>query len=73
MRRARNEAANGAVLNLGRVLRAYRLLSEIEQRELGKAIGIGASTLCRIELGYAPDGFTLTKILDWLMRRPDHE
>ena len=63
-------AANKGVqaMNLGIVLRKYRLMMELDLRSLARDIGIGASTLMRIEHGYDPDFRTFKKIFDWLSR-----
>lgn len=48
------------------VLRKWRIMSELSQRETAKEIGINVSTLCRIENGEGMDGKTLAKVLVWL-------
>jgi transcriptional regulator with XRE-family HTH domain len=53
-------------MKLGKVIRKYRVTSELTLRDVGKEIGIGAATLMRIEQGRDPDGSTLAKILAWL-------
>ena len=53
-------------MRLGIVLKKYRLMMELDLRTLSKDIGIGASTLMRIEMGHDPDYRTFKKILDWL-------
>jgi transcriptional regulator with XRE-family HTH domain len=55
-------------VKLGRVIRKYRVTSELTLREVGKEIGISAATLMRIEGGRDPDGSTLAKILAWLFK-----
>jgi transcriptional regulator with XRE-family HTH domain len=54
--------------NLGRCLRAYRILNEKTIRELAKEIGLSAATAMRIEHGYAMDAANLLKVLNWMMR-----
>jgi transcriptional regulator with XRE-family HTH domain len=56
-------------VKLGKVLRKYRVISELTLRDVGKEIGIGAATLMRIEQGRVPDGDTLAKILVWLFKK----
>lgn len=56
-------------MKLGKVIRKYRVTSELTLREVGKEIGIGAATLMRLEQGRDPDGATLAKVLGWLMAR----
>lgn len=51
---------------LGNVLRKWRLMRELGMREAAKEIGIGASTLCRIEGGKSADNDTLMTIMRWL-------
>lgn len=51
---------------MGKLLRNYRLVHEIGMREMAKDIGIGASTLCRIEGGKEPDLATWLIIQEWL-------
>lgn len=53
-------------MRLGKVLKKYRVMMELDLRTLSKAIGIGASTLMRLEHGHEPDYKTFKKILDWL-------
>jgi transcriptional regulator with XRE-family HTH domain len=53
-------------MKLGKVIRKYRVTSELTLREVGKEIGISAATLMRVEEGRDPDGSTLAKILAWL-------
>lgn len=56
--------------NLGVVLKKYRVMTEIDLRELAASFGISAATLLRIETGEAmPTGDTLMKIFNWLMAR----
>jgi transcriptional regulator with XRE-family HTH domain len=55
-------------MKLGKVIRKYRVTSELSLRDVGKEIGIGAATLMRLEQGRDPDGTTLTKVLIWLLR-----
>lgn len=53
-------------MKLGKVIRKYRVTSELTLRDVGKEIGIGAATLMRLEQGRDPDGQTLAKVLAWL-------
>lgn len=53
-------------MQLGIVLRRWRIMSELTVREAARQMGIGASTLCRIENGELMDGQTLALILNWL-------
>lgn len=57
----------GQGMKLGKVLKKYRLMCEMDLRTLAKEIGIGHVTLMRIEMGHVCDAKTLIKILDWLM------
>lgn len=52
-------------MKLGKVIRKYRVTSELTLREVGGEIGIGAATLMRLEQGRDPDGPTLAKIIAW--------
>jgi len=54
-------------MRLGEVIRKFRVMSELSQRDLAKQIGLNVSTLCRIENGEGMDGKTLAKVLLWLM------
>lgn len=47
------------------VLRQYRWATKQEGRAFAKEIGIGASTLSRIEHGKMPDAANLALILRW--------
>lgn len=53
---------------LSRMLHIYRtiVLQDAGLRGLAKQIGISASTLCRIEAGYAVDQRSLLKLAAWL-------
>lgn len=51
---------------LGQVLRRWRIMSELSMRDAAHQIGIGASTLCRIEQGLAVDQSAMLKIINWL-------
>ena len=53
-------------MQLGSVLRKWRTMSELDMRAAAGQIGIGVSTLCRIEQGKSPDAVTLMRILNWL-------
>lgn len=55
--------------NLGRCLRAYRLLNEVTIRQLAKELGLSTATAMRIEHGYAMDGVNLLKVFNWMARR----
>ena len=54
-------------MRLGEVIRKFRVMSELSQRDLANQIGVNVSTLCRIENGEGMDGKTLAKVLGWLM------
>ena len=57
-------------MRLGKVLRNWRLIADFGVREAAKELGVSPATLSRVERGYAPDAFTLAKILNWLMEKP---
>ena len=54
---------------LGRMLRCYRQMHEVELRSVAKEIGISAATLMRLEHGYDCDAATMLKVLNWAMTR----
>lgn len=54
-------------MRLGIVLRKWRLMFDLEVKDVAKEIGISASTLSRLEGGSMPDGETLAKVLCFLM------
>lgn len=56
-------------MRLGIVLKKFRLMTEKDLRTLAKEIGIGTSTLMRLEHGHDPDYRTFKKILDWLSKK----
>lgn len=60
---------NSSKTTLGKVLKVYRLHSELTLRELANEVGIAAATLMRIEHGQVPDGATLFKVFTWLMSK----
>lgn len=53
-------------MRLGKVLKKYRLMCELDLRTLAKEIGTSAPTLMRLEMGHDPEYRTFKKILDWL-------
>lgn len=61
--------------NLGKVLKKYRMMSELTLRDVAYEMGISAPTLMRIESGSVPDGETLMAVFNWLMlkERTIHE
>lgn len=58
-------------LRLGEVLRKWRKMCELDLRVVADQMGLGASTLMRIERGGSCDAETLIKILAWLMTDSD--
>ena len=50
-------------MKIGKVIRKWRLMQDLDLRSVGKEIGISAATLLRVEIGHDPSGVTLTKIL----------
>lgn len=55
-------------MNLGEVLRKWRLLEDLDLAEASKMLGIGSpATLRRIEQGASVSGETLASILTWLL------
>lgn len=61
-------------MKMGIVIKKYRLMMELDLRTLAKEIGIGASTLMRLEHGYDLDYRTFKKVLDWMSikQEPPH-
>lgn len=59
-----------AATNLGLCLRRYRIMGERSMRDIGKELGIGASTWMRLEHGYMPDADTMVKLLVWFLKEP---
>lgn len=55
-------------MNLGDVLRKYRLMSELTVRDMADRIGLNHSTYSRMELGEEVSGPTLAATLNWLMK-----
>lgn len=53
-------------MKLGEVIRKWRRTSDLNMRDAAREIGIGSSTLCRIEANEGMDGATLAIILRWL-------
>lgn len=54
-------------MNLGEILRKWRLMSELDIRSAAELMKTDASTLCRIEQGRAPSAATLRNILLWML------
>ena len=55
-------------MQLGKVLRKWRVGSELPLREVADEIGIHFSTLARIEKGLTPPADALIKIVLWLVK-----
>lgn len=54
--------------NISRVLVAFRQKHDKNLRDLAKEIGIGYTTLMRIEHGHEFDLATFRKLLEWFMK-----
>ena len=50
------------------MLRCWRKMKDLTIRDAAKEMGIGFSTLSRIENGETMDGVTLAAILAWMLR-----
>ena len=55
-------------MQLGDVLRKWRLMRDLTVREAAKVMGLSVATLSRIERGENMDGAVLAKILTWLLQ-----
>ena len=54
--------------NLANMLTAYQQKHDVENREMARQIGIGASTLTRLKQGKLPDADGLAKIILWMTK-----
>ncbi len=54
-------------MNLGNVLKSYRLTAKLPLRELARRVGIDASALLRVERGQLPAKKPFVKLLVWLL------
>lgn len=54
-------------MKIGLLIRRWRTMTEMNSRDMAEEIGIGLSTLNRIERGLPMDGVALAKILAWLL------
>lgn len=54
-------------MRLGIILRKWRLMFDLEIKDVAREIGISPSTLTRLEGGGMPDGETLAKVLCFMM------
>jgi len=52
-------------MRIGDLIKSWRVMEKKGQREVAAEIGIGVSTLCRIENGEMMDGAALVKIIAW--------
>lgn len=52
---------------LGAMLRLYLASERLTMREVGRAIGCSAATICRIVDGQGMDARTLLRLLTWLL------
>lgn len=55
--------------NLGKVIRAFRAVNDMDLRAFGSLIGLSAPTVMRLEQGRSTDAETWIKIQVWLLRR----
>jgi hypothetical protein len=53
-------------MRIGLILKKWRAMSELDLQAAAVQMGIGATTLRRIEAGVVPDGTTLLKLMGWL-------
>lgn len=54
--------------NLGRLIRCWRLIEELNLREAGRLLGISAPSVMRLEQGREVDASTFLKLMNWMMR-----
>jgi plasmid maintenance system antidote protein VapI len=54
--------------NLGDMLRCFMAMERWSMRKLAPEIGISSATLHRVCAGYAMDGDTLLKVINWMMQ-----
>lgn len=55
-------------MRVGKVLKNWRILSQMDTKEAAEMIGIGATTYRRLEEGSTPPhGETVVKIIRWLL------
>lgn len=54
--------------NLAHMIIAYQQKRDVENREMARQIGIGASTLSRLKQGTLPDAEGLAKIVLWMTK-----
>jgi len=55
---------------IGKLLRLYRTIAGQDQKDLAQEIGIGASTLCRIENGKSCSMEAAGRLVNWLLEEP---
>ncbi len=53
-------------MRLGKIIKYYRAMNDMTQRQLAKEIGTGYATICRIERGHAIDALTLLRVKNWM-------
>jgi len=53
-------------MRIALLLKKWRLINEIQVKELAAELGISKATLYRLEAGGGIDGATLMKIFNWL-------
>lgn len=55
-------------MNIGKLLKLYRHVNEIEFRKFAKEVGVSPATLCRIESGKKCSMDVSLKLLLWLFK-----
>jgi transcriptional regulator with XRE-family HTH domain len=56
-------------IQLGAVIRRWRITSDLSLKEVAKDMGISLPTLSRLEHGHEIDGRTLLSVINWLMAK----
>jgi hypothetical protein len=58
-------------LQLGEVVRTWRIVKERGIRGVAKEMDLSSATLSRLERGYEIDARTLLRVVNWLMRHKE--
>ena len=60
--------ARKAAGGIGKLIRAYRAVHDLDLRQFGNTVGLSAPTIMRIEQGHTMNAHTWLKLQQWMIR-----